>query len=113
MKNLKFLREESGISQQKLADVIGSIQQSIQKYEVGNHEPDIQTMTMLADYFNTSIDFLVGRTDIRNKIEPVEKYELNVEEAGIVDRFRNLSPEFRECVSVMFEALTKAIDSTK
>ena len=63
MKNLKFLRDEKSVSQQKVADAIGSNQQSIHRYENGDYEPDIQTLTLLADYFDTSIDYLVSRQD--------------------------------------------------
>lgn len=58
VKNLKKLRAEYGISQQQLADVIGVSQQSINKFENHNVEPDIETLGAMADYFNVSIDYL-------------------------------------------------------
>ena len=61
--NLKILRQEYGISQQRLADAIGVSQQAINQYENHSVEPDISILTRLADHFNTSIDFVVGRTD--------------------------------------------------
>lgn len=60
VKNLKELRVQAGISQQQLADVIGVSQQSINKYENHNIEPDIRTLVALADYFETSVDYLIG-----------------------------------------------------
>ena len=113
MKNLKVLRDEKGVSQQKVADAIGSNQQSIHRYENGDYEPDIQTLTMLADYFNTSIDYLVGRTDIRKNIEPVEKYALNHEESDLVDKFRLLMPEYRKCHASMLNALIEVANNMK
>ena len=53
VKNLKMLRNEKLISQQKLADTISVSQQSINKYENHDIEPDIQTLKLLADYFDT------------------------------------------------------------
>ena len=50
IKNLKELRIQKGISQQKLADVIGISQQSINKYENHNIEPDIATLILIANY---------------------------------------------------------------
>jgi len=108
MKNLRVLREEKGVTQQKVADAIGSNQQSIHKYEIGEYEPDIQTMKLLAEYFDTSIDYLVGGTEIRNRIVPVEKYELNQQEQNLIDKFRELSPEHRKCLSTMLDALIEA-----
>lgn len=63
MENLKKLRIKHKISQKQLADVIGVSQQSINKYENHNIEPDIGTLKSLANYFNTSIDYLVGYSD--------------------------------------------------
>ncbi|MGN0165156.1 MAG: helix-turn-helix domain-containing protein, partial [Lachnospiraceae bacterium] len=63
VKNLKLLRTQKGISQQKLANEIGISQQSINKYENQNIEPDINTLIALADYFETTVDYLIGRTD--------------------------------------------------
>ncbi len=60
VENLKKLRIKHKISQKQLADVIGVSQQSINKYENHNIEPDIDTLKSLANYFNTSIDYLVG-----------------------------------------------------
>lgn len=58
--NLKRLRKKYNISQQQLADVVGVSQQSINKYENHNIEPDIETLKTMADFFNTSIDYIVG-----------------------------------------------------
>lgn len=58
--NLKKLRKKYNISQQQLADVVGVSQQSINKYENHNIEPDIETLKTMADFFNTSIDYIVG-----------------------------------------------------
>ena len=56
--NLKLLRKEYGISQQRLAEAIGVSQPSINTYENHNIEPGISVLMRMADYFNTSIDFL-------------------------------------------------------
>ena len=91
VKNLKFLRTYKGLSQQQLAEVIGTSQQSINKYENHNVEPDIDTLIAFADFFNTSVDYLIGNTDINRKIEPVHQYYLNDEEISLIDGFRKLT----------------------
>lgn len=91
LQNLKKLREEAGISQKTLAEKIGVSQQSINKYENHNIEPDIDTMIRIADCFDTSVDHLIGRTPIRRKIEPVYKLSLNEEEQMLIETFRTLS----------------------
>lgn len=104
LENLKRLREAANISQKALADVIGVSQQSINKYENHNIEPDIETMIRLADYFNTSVDFLIGHTDIPHKIEPVHPCDLNNKEAAIVNGYRRLTEKQRQSVELMIDA---------
>ncbi len=65
MKRLKESREENGISQQKLADEFHISQQSIWKYENGLSEPDIKTLMQFADFFDVSVDYLIGVSDIK------------------------------------------------
>ena len=60
---LKELRIERHISQVKLAMDLGMIQNSISRYENGAREADYKTLILFADYFNVSIDYLLGRTD--------------------------------------------------
>ena len=103
--NLKLLRKESGISQQKLADSIGMSQQSINQYENHDTEPDIMTLCKLADYFETSVDYLIGHTDIRNHIEPTSAYHLNADEGAIIDKYRTLTQKERACVAQVIDTL--------
>ena len=99
--NLKKLRKEYGISQQRLADAIGISQPSINKYENHNIEPEIEILIRLADYFNTSVDYIIGHTDIRRRIEHMEEFALNKAEAELVTRFRSLREDERQCVDFL------------
>lgn len=63
MIRLKELREKKGISQLKLAIDLNMNQNSISRYENGQREADYRTLIMFADYFNVSVDYLLGRTD--------------------------------------------------
>lgn len=101
VKNLKELRVQAGISQQQLADVIGVSQQSINKYENHNIEPDIRTLVALADYFETSVDYLIGHTDIIHIIEPVAQFDLNTQESALIMDFRKLSARQKESVQAV------------
>lgn len=95
MDRLRLLRDKIGITQQELAYQIGSSQQNIQRYESGSNEPDIQTLRLLADFFDTSVDYLIGHTDIPHKIEPVQPWELNAAEASLMEKYRALPPQAR------------------
>ena len=60
---LKELRKSRGISQLKLAIDLNMNQNSISRYENGEREADYATLILFADYFDVSVDHLLGRTD--------------------------------------------------
>lgn len=63
---LKELRKQRGISQLKLAMDLGMNQNTVSRYENGEREADYQTLINIADYFEVSLDYLLGRTDNMN-----------------------------------------------
>ncbi len=62
-KRLKELREGRRIYQRELAKVLGMSFRGYQNYETGQSEPKLATLIAIADYYQVSIDYLVGRTD--------------------------------------------------
>lgn len=106
MKNLKKLRMEKGLSQQQLAEIIGVTQQSIYKYETQNVEPDFVILTALADYFSTSVDYLIGHSDIDHKIEKITPFDLNDDEAKLVKAYRKLSKSEKESLHLIIRNYT-------
>jgi len=69
-KVLKSLRIQRNKTQQEIADVLGISRQGYAKYENNLGEPDNSTLSKLADYFEVSTDYLLGRT---NTPEPTTK----------------------------------------
>ncbi|MBP3380371.1 MAG: helix-turn-helix transcriptional regulator [Ruminococcus sp.] len=61
---LKELRIKAGLSQQQLAFKLNTTQNTISRYENNQREMDYQTLIDVAELFNVSIDYLLGRTDI-------------------------------------------------
>lgn len=61
--NLKKLRKEKGLTQIALQMQTGIEQVLISKYENGERIPPTETLIILADFFDTSIDYILGRTD--------------------------------------------------
>ncbi|MFT9057367.1 MAG: hypothetical protein ABF449_12290 [Ethanoligenens sp.] len=55
----------------------------------------------MADYFETSIDYLVGHTDIRHKIEPVTELALNERENRLIQAFRKLPTSVRKDIETL------------
>lgn len=61
---LKKLRTDREISQAKLAMILGMSQQAIDRWEQGKTEPSIEMLMRLAAYFEVSVDYLVGMTEL-------------------------------------------------
>ena len=51
------------LSQKELADLLGISERGYRHYELGSREPDIEGLIALADFFDVSLDYLVGRSD--------------------------------------------------
>ncbi len=98
---------EYGISQQRLADALGISQPSINKYENHNIEPEIGLLIRMADYFNTSVDYIIGHTDVRRRIEHLEAHALNKAEASLVTRYRSLTEDEQQCVDLIVRTFLK------
>ncbi len=62
---LKEIREDNSLTQSDIAKVLNTTQQQYSKYELGIQILPLEKINTLADYYNTSIDYLIGRTDER------------------------------------------------
>ena len=60
---LKMLRTSKKINQTALGNAIGVTLKQIQRYESGDSEPTLSKLLRLSDFFDVSIDYLVGRSD--------------------------------------------------
>lgn len=63
---IKFLRKEKDVMQKDVAIVLGISSSAYGFYEQGKRKPTHDILSKLSDYFNVSIDYLLGRTDERN-----------------------------------------------
>jgi transcriptional regulator with XRE-family HTH domain len=71
-KNLRRLRRERELTQEELAKFIGVSFQSVSKWECGEGYPDITLLPALANFFETTIDALIGMDELRDD-ENIEK----------------------------------------
>lgn len=60
---LVLLRKSRGLTQKQLAEAVHLSELAIQHYEAQRREPAFTKLIALADYFNVSLDYLVGRSD--------------------------------------------------
>lgn len=105
---LKELREEKELKQAELASLFNISPSTIGMYEQNRRTPDFALLNSIADYFGVSVDYLLGRTDIRN-------YEENTIAAHTDDRTQQLSEEGRKKLDdfidyLIFEEMKKKND---
>ncbi len=60
---LRDLREDHDKTQQQIAEVLGIRRQMYRRYETGEIDMPIRHLAALADYYHTSVDYLIGRTN--------------------------------------------------
>lgn len=66
MNRLKELRLEKGLLQSDIAKVINKSDRAIGLYERGERDMGTETLSILSNFFNVSIDYILGKTSIRN-----------------------------------------------
>ncbi len=60
---LKELRKEKNISQQTLGNIVNSSKMAISHWEKGHSEPSIAQLILLSDFFEVSVDYLIGKIE--------------------------------------------------
>ena len=102
---LKLLRNEMGLSQRELCKILCVSSGAIAMWETDKRQPDIATLCKLADYFNVSIDYLLGRTEEKSPIPITQKIhghgdvlprtvpldQLTEEEQELIEKYRKLA----------------------
>lgn len=92
--NLERIRKDKKISQAKLGESLGLTQQMISSYEKELSSPNIDVLIKISDYFNVSIDMLVGHV--------VNTVTANTSEARLIRYFQNLTELDREkCITIV------------
>ncbi len=103
-KRLLALRKEKGFSQEELAELIGTSQKQVSKYETGKNDPTGMVLHNMAAALNTTTDYLLGRTEIK---EPPLRGEGDLEksETELIRLLRQQDPETRQRIYNAIKAL--------
>lgn len=80
--NLKKIRQENEMTQEELAKKINTSRSNIANYENDKNMPSIEILNKLSEIFNCSIDYLLGKSDVRN---PEELKKVPFANAGGLD----------------------------
>ena len=108
--NFKQLREDNGITQKEFADKFGLTLRAWQSYEQGVSEPKYEVLCRIADEFNVSTDYLLGRTEIKAMAgtTPAEQLDVSAVEKRIIERYTQLDENMRAVCVEVFRQLTGA-----
>lgn len=66
-KNIRDLREDNDITQAEVARVLGIAQNTYSQYETGKIQFTAEMLVLLADFYQTNVDYLLGRTTKKNR----------------------------------------------
>ena len=64
---MKELRKERNLKQQEIADTFSVKLRTYQGYEYGESYPEVAKLLVIADFFDVSLDYLMGRSDVRTR----------------------------------------------
>lgn len=102
MLRLKELREQRRLNQEGLAICLNVSQSTVSAYEVGDRTPDLETIIKIANFFNVSIDYLVGLSDVK---QVLKSSDLTSDELDILRTYKQLSFIDKEKVKAYIEGL--------
>ncbi len=94
---LRLLREKRGLKQKAVAADINIGNTTLSNYEKGVSSPNPEILVLLADYFSTSADYLLGRTDDPSS----DSYSMTDSDRRLVYIFNNLDDDSKKICSIM------------
>lgn len=123
-KRLIELRKQKNKTQEDIAKVIGVTRPAYTAYERGLRTPDYDILVTLADYFNVSVDYLLGRTDNPNppskEFNPLDeinkllkKYDIDQSGFFDIDKWKAMGPEEIKQLEDYFEFITSKAKKRK
>lgn len=102
---LKELRLKKNLLQSKVALDINVTQETVSAYETGRVLPSSDMLITLATYYNTSIDYILCRTDFDMRIDDVKPSDLSKSDFNHLSKYRSLSKDSQNLVDTYIQAL--------
>jgi transcriptional regulator with XRE-family HTH domain len=104
MNRLKELRIKHDKTQREIAALLNVTPKAISFYELGQREIPNESLKVLADFFDVTTDFLLGRESLAVK-EDHEQYTVNKDEHAFVEVCRKLSDDKRQAVLTLVKSM--------
>ena len=103
--NIKYLREENNLSQKELASILNIANSTLSQYESGDRVPSDDIKIKIANQFNVSLDYLLGRTSNPHKtLTPIEEEFEDPEIKILARKAKSLTPEQLKAVQAVIDS---------
>lgn len=95
---IRELRKAKKVTMKELGNMIGVAESTMSLYETGKRKPDLETLSRLADYFNVSVDYLLGRDE--GQPQPAPKYSTDQRKEIVLKKLEKKSLAQLEAILV-------------
>ena len=103
--NLKQIRNSKNLLQTKVAMDLSITQETVSSYETGRVLPSSDMLIKLADYYNTSVDYLLGRTKYDMPIDRIKPNNISDKDFVILNKINGLSNDNKAKIEAYIDGL--------
>lgn len=109
MFRIRELRKAKKITAKQLAEHVNVAESTMCLYETGKREPDYATLIAISEYFNVSVDYLLGKDPEPQKEKPAEDDGLSPNRRKLIDWARSVPEEKVEQVYSVIQSILEAL----
>lgn len=106
-KALKHLRNCKGLSQRELSKALNIAPSTLAMYELNKREPDYKTLNKIADYFQVSTDYLLGRSNDPNPLDKITEESSNYNFEDLPDEAKKTLEDFINYIQTKYRRKEK------
>lgn len=111
--NLKLLREQKKITKKQVADAIGVTERAYITYEYGQRDVSTETLQKLADFYHVSTDYLLGRPDAAEPVDPISQIDIDDKEKAALSKWVALDAKKRRMVLDVMADIVHSYESAQ
>lgn len=113
MLRLEDLREERGLTQNEIAEAIGTSRTNIGRWEKGLNEPSYTFVVKLANFFNVTVDYLIGNEENVSNVRGGYPETFTEEEKTLIRYYRAIGKEAKMAIFTTAESFFNALPAEK
>lgn len=106
-KRLKAERAKKGWSQIYVSEKVGITNTVLSNYERDYRDPDTETLKKIAELYDVSVDYLLGRTDNKEHEDSNQTQVISTKDQRIIDKFMKLSDKDKAILIELMERMQK------